>query len=591
MGIPVSSATAATEPPIGKTTFTVGTTSQVDSFNPLLGIESSATLVYDLMYDSLTQDSNKDLSLQPRLATSWSRSADGLTWTYHIRSGLKWSDGKPLTSKDVAYTLNRVISGGPAQANWGNFLTSVTKVTAPDEKTVLLHLDHPNATLPAIPIPIIPEHVWSHISDSQLTSFPNTPPNVVSSGPFRLVAGAAGSSTYQLEANPNYWGGRPKIDTLRFRVFKALDTEVQALVKGEIDFADGLSPLQVRALASRPGITGWPAIQSGVFDEIAFNTGSIDTKTGARIGDPNPAVLDPKFRYALNTAIDRAKIAKLAFMGGAKPATTVVTPDFSKFVWEPPRADAPRYDPAKAAELLTAAGYKRGHDGKLRLPNGAPMEPLRLIARPEDSSSLTTMELLKEWLGNLGIDSTVTSMDSTKLQNVILSGDYDIFEWGWSYAEDPDAMLIYFTCGQRGLLSDSWYCNSEYDKLYTAQKQQLDPAERSEQIKKMQAILYRDAPYLLTVYPMSEQAYRSDRFHGLNPKPMPNGSLLLDAASYLTVAPNVDAHGSAIALKGSSGSTENTNLIAIVGAGLAVLIAAGWAFARRRGKATAGDRE
>src|SRR3954449_1228186 len=121
-------------------TFTIGMTNEVDSFNPFNGIEAESYEAWALMYDYMISYSDKDMSPQPSLATSWDTSDDGLTWTFHIRDDVKWTDGEPLTAADVAYTLNRILDGGPEAATWGSYLTGVQKITAPDPTTVELTL-------------------------------------------------------------------------------------------------------------------------------------------------------------------------------------------------------------------------------------------------------------------------------------------------------------------------------------------------------------------------------------------------------------------------------------------------------------------
>ena len=124
---------------------------------------------------------------------------------------------------------------------------------------------------------------------------------MVGSGPFRLVEGTAGGSTYRFEANPDYWGGAPHIDEVVFRVFKADDPAAQALIKGEVDFVENLPAVQIDALKDKPGITALNGDSPG-FEEIAFNTGAVDTETGKPIGDGKPALKDPAFRHALGYA-------------------------------------------------------------------------------------------------------------------------------------------------------------------------------------------------------------------------------------------------------------------------------------------------
>ncbi len=576
--------------------FHVGIGNEADSFNPFLGIEAESYEMWALMYDQMITYSMKDMSPQPGLASSWDTSNNGLTWTFHIRSGVKWSDGQPLTAADIAYTYNRILDGGPEAATWGSYLKSVTKITAPDPETVLLTLSKPNAVLPLLPMPIIPEHIWKNIDEDKVKSYPNEPQNgqpVVGSGPFRLVQGTAGGSSYRFVVNPDYWQGRPNFDEVDFTVFKNGDTLVQALEKGEIDFAEGLSPLDKRALDGRSGITAILGDSPG-FDEIAFNTGAADPKTGKPIGDGNPALQDPKFRYALGFAINNDQIVSKVYQGGGSAGDTIVPPSYSQYHWTPPSDVAFSYDPQRAGQLLEQAGYKMGSNGLRTMPDGSPIGTLRLMARGESPTSVGTMQYFKEWLNNIGINAEVQTMESGKLTNVILDGNFDAFQWGWYVEPDPDSMLSYMTCGQRGNWSDSWYCNPAYDKLYTAQHSEMDQATREDMVKQMQQMLFMDAPYLVTTYGGNVEAYRSDRFTCFTPQPNPGGVLLFQygAYNYVHAAPvGSGVCSSADATAASASSSSGISMVAwVVGAVVVVAVLAGALVLALRRRATAGQR-
>jgi peptide/nickel transport system substrate-binding protein len=603
----------------GGGTFTVALLNEVDSFNPFLGIEAESYEMWALTYDYLVGYEMKDMSPKPALAEEWETSEDGLTWTFHMRDDAMWSDGEPVTANDVAYTFDRVIDGGPEASTWGSYLKGVESVEAPDDGTVVLRVRKPNAVLPLLPIPIVPEHIWKDISEKDVKSFANEPKDdapVVGSGPYHFVEGTAGGSTYRFEANPDYWGGAPHVDEVVFRVFKSEDPAIQALIKGEVDFVEDISALQVKSLEGREGITAHNGASPG-FSEIAFNTGSIDTETGEPIGDPNPAVLDPAFRFALNFAIDREQIVRTAYQGGGLPGTTIIPPAYPDYQWVPDDPDAFAYDPEKAAQLLDEAGYVVGDDGFRTLPSGEPIGKLRLAARSDSTTSVDVMQFFQEWLADLDIDSEVETYESSKLTDVILEGNFDTFEWGWYVEPDPDSMLSYLTCGQLGNWSDSWYCDEEYDALYDSQHVELDDAARQADVKQMQELLYRDAPYLVTVYETIGEAFRSDRWACFQPQPDPGGVWIIQygVQNYLNVRPAADAgdcdglvhavgavtgdggdggDGGAGGSGGSTGGTDDDGLGtgAMVGigvvAGLAVVLG-GFVLMRRR--ATVDDRE
>jgi peptide/nickel transport system substrate-binding protein len=586
-------------------TFTVGLLNEVDSFNPFKGIEGATYEMYALMYDMLVGYSMEDLSPTPALAESWETSDDGLTWTFALRDDASWTDGEALTADDVIHTYERILDGGVEADSWISYLNSVEEVTAPDDQTVELRLKKPSATLPLLPIPILPEHVWSEVSEDEANTFANEPGDgpVVGSGPFELVEGTAGGSTYRFEARDEHWRGAPHVDEVVFRVFKAEDPAVQALIKGEIDFVHDISPLQVDALQGRDGITA----QNGTdpyFEEYAFNTGAVDMKTGEPMGDGNPALRDPAFRHALGYAIDVERLAETAYQGALDPGQTIVPAFYDDFHWSPPEEEAFTFDLEEAGRLLDEAGYEAGEDGLRTMPDGSPIGTLRLVGRPEEKRSISSMDFLKEWLSELGIESEVVAMESSRLTNVVLDGDFDVFHWGWYVEADPDGMLSYMTCDQRGNWSDSWYCNEEYDELYRAQSTELDDDRRAEMIHDMQRILWEDSPYLVIGYTKTGQAFRSDRFACFQPQPDPGGILLVQygARNYSLLRP-ADEAGDCDGVTSAIGTTESVSTssasggddagnLALIGGGAVLLLAmAGggfWAFRRR---ATAGERE
>ena len=260
-----------------KVTFTVALDQEVDSFSPFLGILAASYEMWYLTYDFMISWSMKDMSPQPGLASKWTTSEDGRTWPFDIRTGVDWSDGEPLTAADIAYTYNRVLTGDVEGGTWASYLGGVTKVTAPDATHVVLELDKPTAVLPLLPIPIIPEHIWKDVDENEVKNYTAEPKDgqpVVGSGPFRFVEGTANGSTYRFEANPDYWKGAPHVDEIVFKVYKSMDPAIQALLKGDVDFVEGITALQVETLEGKPGITAHLGDSPG-FDEIGINTGSV----------------------------------------------------------------------------------------------------------------------------------------------------------------------------------------------------------------------------------------------------------------------------------------------------------------------------
>ncbi|GAA3803901.1 ABC transporter substrate-binding protein [Sphaerisporangium flaviroseum] len=589
---PALAAPPSPGPSQGKRVFTVGIQSDVDSVNPFTGIVVEAYEVWGLMYDTLIGYSAKDFTPVPGLAESWTEATDKKSWTYKIRSGVKWTDGKPLTARDAAYTFNRIINGEYEQTNYGNYVTNITKAEAPDDTTLILHVKRPTPIMTRLAVPILPEHIWKDIDAKKVKSFSNEPSGapIVGSGPFTLIERKKGQFI-RMAANPGYWRGAPKIDELVYRVFTNSDAQAQALTRGEIDYAFDLQANVFKSLKNRPGITTRASKYSG-FNEIGFNNGAA-LADGTPIGDGHPALKDKQVRLAISSAIDRKTLVNRVLDGNGEPGTTAVPPIYANLHYEPPVKQD--FDPAKAGQLLDAAGYTKGSDG-MREKDGKKLS-LRLFTRQESQESQNTGEFVKGWLKDVGIDVKVKVVSEDALTEIIGRGEFDMYEWGWVVEPDPDYQLSVFTCGKRSYkdgnaiyadLSDSFYCNPAYDKLYEAQSGETDPAKRAEMVKQMQQMVYEDAAYAITYYYDDNVAYRSDRWTGFVPQPDPDGSVLFQYGtySYLNLQPV------AAARKDAASSGSNTGLLVGIGAGVVLLGAAAvLVFSRRRRTATADERE
>jgi peptide/nickel transport system substrate-binding protein len=576
---------AASAPP--RDTFTVGFKQDVDSLNPFVGILASSYEVWGVTYDQLLGYSQKDFSPVPMLAESWQESADHKTWTYKIRSGVKWSDGVPLTAHDAAYTFNRIIHGSFEQTNYGSYVTNMTNAEAPDDTTLILTVSKPTPIMTRLAVPILPEHIWKNISEKQVQTYKNEP--IVGSGPFIFDSHVTGQNM-TFHANPNYWAGAPKMKNLVFRIFQNEDTLVAALKKGEIDFADDITSTSYNALKGVKGVTTVPAEYYG-FDELAMNTGAA-TDTGVPIGNGHPALKDKRVRQAIGYAIDRnALVTKV--LGGYGEAGTTIIPSIYALSHYDPGSDTRNYDPDKANQLLDAAGYTKGSDGIRTMPGGGKRLSFTLYGRDDSPSSKSSVQYIAGWLRNIGIEVNVKIVSEDNLTEIIGDGDYDMFEWGWVVEPDPDYQLSTFLCSSRSTkdgstitagLSDSFYCNPAYDQLYQQQSVTTDPNARNDIVKNMQKMLYDDAPYVVTYYYDDLEAYRSDRWTNMQPQPIPKGALLFQYGTY--TYRNAEPVSQTSATSSSSSSKMWVGIVAVL---IVVLALVG--FLAMRSRRTADDRE
>ncbi|MEI7517453.1 MAG: ABC transporter substrate-binding protein [Mycobacteriaceae bacterium] len=582
---------AGAEP--AKSVFTVGVTQDVDSLNPFVGVTAAAYEIFQMVYPTLTEYGAKDFSIQPGLAESWTESPDKTFWTYKIRPGLKWSDDVPLTAKDAAYTFNRIINGTFEKVNYGNYVGNITKAEAPDDTTLILRVDKPSPIMEKLAVYILPEHVYSKIDETAIQSFKDEPTDgkpVVGAGPYLTAERQVGQFT-RMVANPNFYRGKPAVDEVVFKFYANPDALGQALRKGEIDYADSLESNVFDSLADVPNIKRLSAVYSG-FNELAFNTGAatIDNKP---IGDGNPLLKDKRLREAIGWSIDRKALVEKVLGGHGSVGSTLIPPMYADWHLSPPNEVS--YDPDKARSLLDAAGYPLGPNGVRQDATGAPLK-FRLFGRSDKAASKKAVEFIKNYLADIGVETTVTLIAEDALTEKIGQGEYDMFEWGWVVEPDPGYQLSTFTCDKRSYedggsivanLSDSFYCNPEYDALFTAQSTETDPAKRIEIVKQMQQILYDDWPYAITYYYDNLVAYRSDRFEGFIPQPAPDGSYLFQYGTwtYENLKP-VQAADS-----GQAGGGLSPAVIGGIVAAVAVLGGLALLVLRRRRTVGADDRE
>ena len=545
-----SASSPASPPAAAKVVYKVGILAEPDNLNPFVGFMFSSYEVWYLTYEPLVGYDYGTLTptkgdKATGLATDWSVTPDGKTWTFTIRQNAKWNDGVPLTAKDVAFTYNYIIDND--LTNWTTYTQGIEKATAIDDTTVRIDCSQPKADMLNVYVPIVPEHIWSKVPGKEAgVSYPNKPP-IVGSGPFSCVEWKK-NSYVKMVANPGYWRGAPKIDELYFEYYTNADTMVQDLKAGTLDGAFQILDAQYRMLQSVPGIAA-RTIRTNGFDELAFNC-----YTGPSRG--NPVLKDVRFRQALNWAVDKDKICAIAYGGHARPASTVITADYYKdpdWHWEPPAAEKYGFDLEKAKQLLDAAGYTDTNGDGVRDYKGKPIE-LRLWCRDGSTQYQNVERLVSGWFGSIGLKMVVSTMDSGALgerildkQNGKLSPDYDIIVWGWYSDLDPGSILSYFTTAQIGSMSDCGYSNPEYDRLFVEQGRTIDPVKRKALIDQMQQILYRDSPYIVLAYSNDLEAYNTAKWQGYAASPAKVGNVLFPpygnagSENYLLIEPRAGA--------------------------------------------------
>jgi len=362
----------------------------------------------------------------------------------------------------------------------------------------------------------------------------------VGSGPFVLTEWEAEQS-WTFEANPHYWGPKPAIDRVVFRVFANPESMTLALKTGEVDAVEELPAGLFRSLVGQPNITTLKANQ-GIWDSLAFNLA----------GSGDLALRDVDVRLAIASAIDKQALVDRVLLGNGSVGSSILLPTFPAYRWEPTGEEIIPFDPGAAKEQLDAAGYKdRDGDGKRETPSGDPWS-LEVLSLSDVPNSTPEAKLIVGWMKEAGIDTTLKTVSTSKAYDLWGEQDFDMYVWNWDTDVDPDFILSILTTKQCLGWSDGCYSNPEYDKLYEAQGSTIDQEERKADIIKMQQIAYADAPLIVLLYQNNLQAFRTDRFTGWVNSPAPSGSVIYtwNPATYLQLMP---VASSAIAPSGSTG--------------------------------------
>lgn len=580
----------------------VGVTQEIDSLNPFISITRTGTDILRANFDYLTVYSQQDYSVEPSLAESWTTSDDKLTWTFKIREGVKWSDGKPLTAKDPAFTFNRMLDDETARTANGSYVAQFESVEATDEHTLVIRTKVPQSTMLGLDVPIVPEHIWSKVTD--IGAEPAFP--MVGSGPFYVTEFKEAQFT-KMKANKNYWRGAPKIDELHFIYYRNSDAAVTALQSGQVDLVNRLTPTQFDALRTNPDI-GLNNAQNRRFNEIVINPGAA-TNDGTPIGNGNPALKDVKLRQAIAQSIDSKTLVDKVWGGYATEAAGYIPPAFKDFAWSPPADEKREFDLAAANKALDQAGYKKGPDGVRLDKQGQPLN-LRLLTHAENVVDENAGPFIKSWLADIGLNITLVPMSDTQINEATTRGEFDLAFSGWNANPDPDYVLSLQTCANRpnaegkGGTPDSFFCDRTYDDLYKKQLSELDPAKRADIVKQMQARLYDQAPLVILGYENALEAYNKKAFEGFPLQPAEGvimnqqgywgyyGATPVGAGPVPVFGENGENRATGAGTTQAAGEdSSNTGLIlGIVGGVVLVLLVGGLLMARNRRK-TADERE
>jgi peptide/nickel transport system substrate-binding protein len=434
------------------------------SLDPRIGTDAQSEHIHALLFDGLvTRTSN--FTVAPGLAERWDQ-PDPLTFVFHLRHGIRFSNGQPLAARDVVYTLNSMRDGTVITAKSGSY-NSVASIESPDESTVTLHLKRPDnfllSNLSTGAMGIVPygskRDFWQH---------------PIGSGPFRFISQEIDKEVV-VDRNP-YAADHPSspnaIRRIRFAVVPDAITRALELRKGSADIASNAIPADMLpVLAHEPRLqvdsTGGTQVQY-----LSFNT-------------TDPILRDPRVRQAIGYAINRQLIIQTLLGGHARPALSLLPTNHWAYTDQVPHYD---YDPAQARALLDQAGYHPG-------PNGIRLH-LTMKTSTDDGTRLLAATLQQQ-LAQVGIDLQIRSFETATFLQDLSRGAFQIYGLRWVGGnEQPDIFGYAFSSARippKGA-NRGRYRNPKLDALLEDANQSTDQNRRRDDYIQAQQILAQDLP-------------------------------------------------------------------------------------------------
>ncbi|MDP9269266.1 MAG: ABC transporter substrate-binding protein [Acidobacteriota bacterium] len=432
------------------------------NLDPRIGTDAASERIGSLIFDSLVQR-DEHFNLRPALAERW-EIPDPRTYIFHLRGGVRFHDGRPLTSRDVKWTFDSLLKGTVISARAGAYRL-VDSVEATDDATVVFHLKEPYAPL-----------LWN-VSNGAMGIVPygsgkDFNQSLVGSGPFKFVSAELDEEVV-LARNDDYWGAKPKIPRLRFTVIPDSTTRALELDKGSADIAINSLTADTVATIERQKKLTVEQTAGTTLAYLAFNL-------------RDPVLRDVRVRRALAYAIDRRPMIEYLWRGLARPANSVLPPQHWAYDGDVTRYD---YDPAKARALLDEAGYKRVKSVRFHLT---------MKTSTEESTRLMAA-VLQQQLREVGIALDIRTFEFATFYSDVQKGSFQLFSLRWIGGnEDPDIFeyVFYSTSTPPKRANRGYYVNSRADALIDAGRRELDQEKRKAIYAELQKILADDLPYI-----------------------------------------------------------------------------------------------
>lgn len=432
---------------------------------------SSFQILENVLDTLVTLD--EEQNVVPSLAESWRVSADGLTWTFNLRDGVMFSNGRELTADDVVYTYERMLNPETGSGN-AYLLAGVIDVDAPDASTVTMTLDAPNPGL--LGKLAINKAVGIIARESVEDGTINTRP--IGTGPF-MISDFQPGTRLLLERNPNYWqDGLPYLDAVDVRIIPDESVRRTALVSGDVDWSISVPAQSVSELEGRDDVIV-DSVPAGAYWYIGLNT-------------EEPPFDDVRVRQAIAYAINRDNLAMAGAFGNAQPTQDPIP---SSSTWDFGYAPYEQ-DLDQARALLAEAGYADGFE-------------MEIMPTTQYEESVRMAQVIQANLGQLGITASINTLEWAEWLETQGRGEYDTYVCSWNGLVDPDD-FFYAQHKTGEVFNFTGYSNPTVDELLEQGRTTQDPAARREIYAEINRAIVDDAPYIYIYNPLNINAYRTN---------------------------------------------------------------------------------
>ena len=473
--IPDNNNSAKNENPQYGGTFVIGISGDVESLNPLFAESAKAQEINHLILLGLA-DLDENSNFTPELAESWDYSDDKMKLTYRLRKNVRWSDGMPFSAEDVKFTYDLLMNNDVASPRQG-VTEFIREVIVEDSHTVsFLFTEAYPSQLFDTAGEIVPKHIFENSNPKSLRTH-GFGKNPIASGPFKLNKWES-QQYLELVPNEQYFGGRPFLNRVIFKIVPDKTNQLMQLQSGEIDMMVGVPPAEVENLVKENPNLNIHHVDGRVYYYIAYNQKNEIFKSAA-------------VRTALTMATDRRKIIDALLFGYGRPCLGPLPP-MLKWAYNDAVDEIP-YDPDKSKYLLHNEGWA-DTDGDGWLDKNGKIFEFSLKTSTGNQIKSDVCVVVQDQLGKIGVKVNIEKVEFTSLISQLQSKDFDACVNGWSTSYYIDPTPIFHSTAT-DLFNFISYKNTDVDRLIEKGRSELDPKKAAIIWKEFQDKIYKDQPY------------------------------------------------------------------------------------------------